>query len=105
MSTCVSRHGEYGAHTPDADYVCARCFALDEDALIAELHRLRADAGHGGVYEAESQALDAGVAAGRADECARIVHFLKSQDTGSRRSWAWHYADRIERGEHHGGAK
>lgn len=41
MSACISRHGEYGSHIVDDDYLCTRCFWLDEDAIIAELHRLR----------------------------------------------------------------
>jgi hypothetical protein len=41
VSTCISRHGEYSDHTPDADYRCTRCHVLDEDALINELVRLR----------------------------------------------------------------
>jgi len=43
MSTCISSHGEYGSHELDDTYVCARCGVLDEDALIAELQRHRAD--------------------------------------------------------------
>ena len=43
MSTCISRHGEYSSHTPDADYVCTLCFVLDEDGLIAELTKARAE--------------------------------------------------------------
>lgn len=42
MSTCISRHGEYGEHIPDADYTCTRCAALDEVALIAERNLLAA---------------------------------------------------------------
>lgn len=43
MSTCISSHGEYSAHKLDASYVCTRCHVLDEDALIAELERARAE--------------------------------------------------------------
>lgn len=42
MSTCISSHGEFGAHTPDGDYVCTLCGVLDEDGLIAELRNARA---------------------------------------------------------------
>lgn len=42
MSVCISQHGEYSSHEPDADYVCKLCGVLDEDALIAELQALRA---------------------------------------------------------------
>lgn len=41
MSTCISKHGEFGSHELDADYVCTRCSVLDEDGLIAELHQAR----------------------------------------------------------------
>lgn len=43
MSTCISRNGEFGSHELDDDFICARCFVLDEDALIADRDRLRAD--------------------------------------------------------------
>lgn len=43
MSACISRHGEYSEHTPDGEYTCQRCLVLDEDALRAELRRLRAE--------------------------------------------------------------
>lgn len=42
MSTCISKHGEFGFHTPDADHVCTLCGVLDEDGLIAELREARA---------------------------------------------------------------
>lgn len=42
MSACISRHGEYGEHTPDAEYVCTLCGVLDEATLLAELRDLRA---------------------------------------------------------------
>jgi hypothetical protein len=41
MSTCISRHGEYSSHELDDTFVCARCAMLDEDAIVAELQRLR----------------------------------------------------------------
>lgn len=41
MSTCISRHGEFGSHTLDDSYTCTLCHVLDEDALRAELERLR----------------------------------------------------------------
>lgn len=44
MSACISSRGEYSFHEPDADYVCTFCAVLDEDAIFAELHRLRAEA-------------------------------------------------------------
>jgi transcription initiation factor TFIIIB Brf1 subunit/transcription initiation factor TFIIB len=44
MSACISSRGEYSYHEPDADYVCTFCGVLDEDALIAELNRLRVEA-------------------------------------------------------------
>lgn len=42
MSACISKHGEFSAHTPDDDHICTRCGVLDEDGLIAELHKARA---------------------------------------------------------------
>lgn len=42
MSTCISRHGEFGAHTLDDSHTCTLCHVLDEEALRAELERLRA---------------------------------------------------------------
>ena len=42
MSTCISQHGEYSAHTPDGHYTCTMCGAQDVDALLAEVERLRA---------------------------------------------------------------
>lgn len=42
MSKCISPRGEYSEHTPDEDYICAACLGLDEDAIIEELHQLRA---------------------------------------------------------------
>lgn len=36
MSKCISMHGEYSEHELDRDFICARCNALDEDALIAD---------------------------------------------------------------------
>lgn len=41
MSVCVSRQGEYGSHKPDAEFVCNRCWALDEEGLRAGLKDLR----------------------------------------------------------------
>ena len=41
MSTCISQHGEYSAHTPDGHYTCTMCGAQDVDALLAEVERLR----------------------------------------------------------------
>lgn len=37
MSACISRHGEFSAHTPDDSHACTLCGVLDEDALRAEL--------------------------------------------------------------------
>lgn len=45
MSTCISRHGEYGFHTPDDEYTCTLCGVLDEAGLVDELRRLREGAG------------------------------------------------------------
>lgn len=42
MSTCISRHGEFGSHELDDLHTCTLCHVLDEDALRAELSRLRA---------------------------------------------------------------
>lgn len=47
MSTCISRHGEYGSHVmPETiggggEFVCTRCGVLDEDAMRDELNRSR----------------------------------------------------------------
>jgi len=41
MSKCISRRGEYSDHIPDADYICTRCGALDEDGMVNELRDLR----------------------------------------------------------------
>lgn len=43
MSKCISRHGEYSEHQLDQDHVCRRCSVLDEDAMVAELNRLRGE--------------------------------------------------------------
>lgn len=40
MSTCISQHGEYSAHTPDDTYTCTLCGALDEQGLLDEIERL-----------------------------------------------------------------
>jgi len=42
VSKCISPRGEFSEHTLDADFTCADCLSIDEDALLAELHRLRA---------------------------------------------------------------
>lgn len=51
MSRCISSHGEYSEHTlPDpkaarmADdrFVCTRCFAFDEDAVMDALRKAEA---------------------------------------------------------------
>lgn len=41
MSACISRHGEYGEHTPDADWTCTLCGDVDTAGLRAEVDRLR----------------------------------------------------------------
>ncbi len=41
MSKCISRHGEYSEHELDAEYTCKLCLALDEDAFVKVLRRLR----------------------------------------------------------------
>jgi len=75
MSACISRHGEFGVHDIDADYVCKLCHALDEDALIVELNRLRADvkalrARVGRIAEAHCKDVDDhGGTYGVCDEC------------------------------------
>lgn len=43
MSACISSHGEYSSHTPDDRHECTRCHILDEDALRAEVERLKND--------------------------------------------------------------
>lgn len=43
MSTCISRHGEFGSHELDDAYVCKLCGVLDEDGLIAELRQRRSE--------------------------------------------------------------
>lgn len=42
MSTCISRHGEFGSHDLDELHTCKLCHVLDEDALREELRKLRA---------------------------------------------------------------
>jgi hypothetical protein len=40
MSTCISRHGEYGSHTfsdDEAPFVCQHCFVFDEAGAVAAL--------------------------------------------------------------------
>lgn len=41
MSGCISVHGEYSDHILDDLHTCTRCSVLDEDALRADLARLR----------------------------------------------------------------
>ena len=43
MSVCISRHGEFGSHDPDDAHTCKLCGVLDEEDVIAELKRLRAE--------------------------------------------------------------
>ena len=45
MSKCISGQGEYSEHVPDdaEEFVCGRCYVVDEDAMRAEIQRLRAD--------------------------------------------------------------
>lgn len=43
MSTCISKDGEYGSHAPDDRFCCTRCFALDEEGVLAALDEARAD--------------------------------------------------------------
>lgn len=54
MSTCISRAGEFGSHTLDESFVCTVCFALDEDAMTAELNRLRVAVVEAAVTEART---------------------------------------------------
>jgi hypothetical protein len=42
VSTCISRHGEFGSHQL-VDYVCTLCGVLDEDAMVGELQQMRAE--------------------------------------------------------------
>lgn len=37
MSTCVSRHGEFGSHEPNENHVCKLCGVFDEDAALATM--------------------------------------------------------------------
>lgn len=46
MSTCISKDGEYGSHAPDDRFCCTRCFALDEEGVLAALDEARADVEH-----------------------------------------------------------
>lgn len=41
MSVCISRHGEYSEHTPDAEWTCTLCGEVDTAGLRAEVKRLR----------------------------------------------------------------
>jgi endogenous inhibitor of DNA gyrase (YacG/DUF329 family) len=46
MSKCISIRGEYSEHvlTDEKDpYCCQRCWVVDDDAMYAEIERLRAD--------------------------------------------------------------
>lgn len=48
MSTCISRHGEYGEHVPGEGserFVCQRCFVFDEDGCLAALDTAEAALG------------------------------------------------------------
>lgn len=76
MSACISQHGEYGEHTPDAEYTCALCGVLDEEALLAELRDLRTRAAEHDRQVAEraaAQALrDAAPGAMCQDDWARL---------------------------------
>lgn len=42
MSACISRFGEFGTHTLNADHECVRCGTFDTAALAGELGALRA---------------------------------------------------------------
>jgi len=65
MSTCISQLGEFGSHDLDDSYTCKDCGVLDEDALRAELQRLRREQdeldAHRRRYRAERDALAATV--------------------------------------------
>ena len=41
MSACISRHGEYSEHTPDAEWTCTLCGDVDAAGLLDEVYRLR----------------------------------------------------------------
>lgn len=43
MSACISRNGEYSSHEPGPDYNCTLCHELDEEAMRAEVDRLKAE--------------------------------------------------------------
>lgn len=51
MSACISYNGEFSEHqyagnvdTPiEQRYVCGRCLALDDDAMLTEIERLEGD--------------------------------------------------------------
>lgn len=61
MSTCISRHGEYGSHVPDEDYLCTRCAVLDEQGLIDERRALRTqlDEAHATIERQRAECADA----------------------------------------------
>ena len=47
MSTCISRHGEYGDHVLVLDpFECDRCGVFDHDAARARIEQAEADAEH-----------------------------------------------------------
>lgn len=41
MSACISSKGEYSSHELDATFTCVDCGVRDEDAMLAEVNRLR----------------------------------------------------------------
>ena len=45
MSVCVSQHGEYSEHEPDATFTCRLCGVVDVDALLAQLEKTRTAVG------------------------------------------------------------
>lgn len=55
MSTCISWYGEFSEHVPDDLHTCIRCQVLDEEALCAELVKLR-ELVHEGASVAREQA-------------------------------------------------
>jgi hypothetical protein len=38
MSACISRHGEYSAHTVGDDFYCEFCGAFDEQAAVTDAY-------------------------------------------------------------------
>lgn len=65
MSTCISKHGEYSEHDP-GDW-CPLCGTFNEEAIVAERDRLRANLAEIQRLHRKSEARP-----GRCAECQRI---------------------------------